>query len=35
MGDDIAALLDVLTVPKADLVDHSSGGASAIRTTSR
>ena len=32
---DIAALLDVLTVPKADLVDHSSGGASAIRTTSR
>jgi pimeloyl-ACP methyl ester carboxylesterase len=32
MGDDIAALLDVLAVPKADLVGHSFGGASAIRT---
>ncbi len=32
MGDDIAALLDVLAVRKADLVGHSFGGASAIRT---
>jgi pimeloyl-ACP methyl ester carboxylesterase len=32
MGDDIAAPLDVLAVPKADLVGHSFGGASAIRT---
>jgi pimeloyl-ACP methyl ester carboxylesterase len=31
MGDDIAALLDHLEVPKADLVGHSFGGASAIR----
>jgi pimeloyl-ACP methyl ester carboxylesterase len=31
MGGDIAALLDVLAVPKADLVSHSFGGASAIR----
>ena len=32
IGDDVAALLDVLAVPKADLVGHSFGGASAIRT---
>jgi pimeloyl-ACP methyl ester carboxylesterase len=32
MGDDIAALLDHLKIPKADLVGHSFGGASAIRT---
>jgi pimeloyl-ACP methyl ester carboxylesterase len=32
MGDDIAALLDDLKIPKADLVGHSFGGASAIRT---
>jgi pimeloyl-ACP methyl ester carboxylesterase len=32
MGDDIAALLDSLKIPKADLVGHSFGGASAIRT---
>jgi pimeloyl-ACP methyl ester carboxylesterase len=31
MGDDIAALLDNLEIPKADLVGHSFGGASAIR----
>jgi len=31
MGDDIAALLDQLKIPKADLVGHSFGGASAIR----
>jgi pimeloyl-ACP methyl ester carboxylesterase len=31
MGDDIAALLDHLKIPKADLVGHSFGGASAIR----
>jgi pimeloyl-ACP methyl ester carboxylesterase len=31
MGDDIAALLDSLKIPKADLVGHSFGGASAIR----
>ncbi len=31
MGDDIAALLDQLKVPRADLVGHSFGGASAIR----
>jgi pimeloyl-ACP methyl ester carboxylesterase len=30
-GDDIAALLDRLKIPKADLVGHSFGGASAIR----
>jgi pimeloyl-ACP methyl ester carboxylesterase len=30
-GDDIAALLDHLKIPKADLVGHSFGGASAIR----
>jgi pimeloyl-ACP methyl ester carboxylesterase len=33
MGDDIAALLDHLEIPKADLVGHSFGGASAIRAT--
>src|SRR2546430_3386170 len=32
MGDDIAALLDYLKISKADLVGHSFGGASAIRT---
>jgi len=31
MGDDIAALLDYLNIPKADLVGHSFGGASALR----
>jgi pimeloyl-ACP methyl ester carboxylesterase len=31
MGDDIVALLDHLKIPKADLVGHSFGGASAIR----
>jgi pimeloyl-ACP methyl ester carboxylesterase len=31
MGDDIAGLLDSLNAPKADLVGHSFGGASAIR----
>src|SRR5207302_1957256 len=31
MGDDIAALLDHLKIPKADLVGHSFGGATAIR----
>ncbi len=31
MGDDIAALLDYLKIPTADLVGHSFGGASAIR----
>jgi pimeloyl-ACP methyl ester carboxylesterase len=31
MGDDIAALLDYLKVPRADLVGHSFGGASALR----
>jgi pimeloyl-ACP methyl ester carboxylesterase len=31
MSDDIAALLDHLEIPKADLVGHSFGGASAIR----
>jgi pimeloyl-ACP methyl ester carboxylesterase len=31
MGDDIAAFLDYLKIPKADLVGHSFGGASAIR----
>lgn len=31
MGDDIATLLDVLAIPKADLVGHSFGGGSAIR----
>jgi pimeloyl-ACP methyl ester carboxylesterase len=31
MGDDIAALLDHLKIPKADLVGHSFGGAVAIR----
>jgi pimeloyl-ACP methyl ester carboxylesterase len=30
MGDDIAALQDHLKIPKADLVGHSFGGASAI-----
>ncbi|HEV3206619.1 MAG TPA: alpha/beta hydrolase [Terriglobales bacterium] len=32
MGNDIAVLLDYLKIPKADLVGHSFGGASAIRT---
>jgi pimeloyl-ACP methyl ester carboxylesterase len=31
MGDDIAALLEHLGIPQADLVGHSFGGASAIR----
>ena len=31
MGDDIAALLNYLKIPRADLVGHSFGGASAIR----
>ena len=31
MGDDIVALLNHLKIPKADLVGHSFGGASAIR----
>lgn len=31
MGDDIAALLDYLKIPNADLVGHSFGGACAIR----
>ena len=31
LGDDIAALLDHLDIPKADLVGHSFGGTSAIR----
>ena len=31
MGDDVAALLDHLKIPKADLVGHSFGGACAIR----
>jgi pimeloyl-ACP methyl ester carboxylesterase len=31
MGDDIAALLDHLKIPKADVVGHSFGGAIAIR----
>src|SRR3977135_532054 len=33
MGDDIAALLDHLKIPKADLVGHSFGGATAICAT--
>jgi pimeloyl-ACP methyl ester carboxylesterase len=32
MGDDIAALLDDLKIPKADVVGHSFGGAVAIRS---
>ena len=32
MGDDIAALLDHLKITKADLVGHSFGGASVLRT---
>lgn len=35
MGDDITALLDHLKIPKADLVGHSFGGASAIRAAIR
>jgi pimeloyl-ACP methyl ester carboxylesterase len=35
LGDDIAVLLDHLKIPKADLVGHSFGGASAIRTAIR
>ena len=31
MGDDIAALLDHLKIPKADLIGHSFGGAVALR----
>ena len=31
LGDDIAMLLDHLEIPKADLVGHSFGGATAIR----
>lgn len=31
MGDDIVALLDHLRIPRADLVGHSFGGASALR----
>jgi pimeloyl-ACP methyl ester carboxylesterase len=31
MGDDLAALLDYLKIPKADLAGHSFGGASALR----
>lgn len=31
MGDDIAALLGYLKIPKADVVGHSFGGASALR----
>ena len=31
LGDDIAALLNYLEIPRADLVGHSFGGASAIR----
>jgi pimeloyl-ACP methyl ester carboxylesterase len=31
MGDDIVVLLDYLKIPKADLVGHSFGGATAIR----
>ena len=31
IGDDIAALLECLEIPKADLVGHSFGGASTIR----
>lgn len=31
MGDDVVALLDHLRIPKADVVGHSFGGASAIR----
>src|SRR6516225_6907832 len=31
MGDDIAALLDHLKIPSADVVGHSFGGAAAIR----
>ena len=31
MGDDIGAVLNYLKIPKADLVGHSFGGASAIR----
>jgi pimeloyl-ACP methyl ester carboxylesterase len=33
MGNDIAALLDHLNIPKADLVGHSFGGASALQAT--
>jgi pimeloyl-ACP methyl ester carboxylesterase len=33
MGDDIAALLEHLKLPKADLVGHSFGGATALRAT--
>lgn len=31
LGDDIAALLDTLRIPQADVMGHSFGGASAIR----
>jgi pimeloyl-ACP methyl ester carboxylesterase len=33
MGDDIAAVLDYLKIPNADLVGHSFGGASALRAS--
>ena len=35
MADDVAALLDELKIPTADLVGHSFGGASAIRAAIR
>jgi len=35
MGDDIAALLDHLKIPKADLVGHSFGGATALRAATQ
>ena len=35
MGDDIAALLDYLEIPRADLAGYSFGGASAIRASIR
>jgi pimeloyl-ACP methyl ester carboxylesterase len=35
LGDDIAVLLDHLVIPKADLVGHSFGGASAMRAATQ